>query len=89
MGRDSLNEFYRKLTLLKRHNEPLFNGEEQGSLRFLETGNERLISYIREKEGAHVFAIMNFSDEELEVSVSDSALTGSNTSWFSGTSQNL
>lgn len=83
-GEIPLNEFYRKLTLLKTHNEPLFNGEEQGSLRFIDSGNERVISYIREKEGSHVFAIMNFSDEELEVSVEDSSLTGDHTSWFVG-----
>ena len=68
MGRTPMQDFYRKLTLLKTHNEPLFNGEDQGSLRFIDSGNERVISYIREKEGSHVFTVLNFSQEDVQLS---------------------
>jgi len=79
-----LNEFYRKLNLLKGNHPALLNGAEGGELEFVDTGNEKVLAYFRSKEGKHVLTVINFSDEDVEIDINREALNGEYFRWFIG-----
>ncbi len=79
-----LNEFYRKLNLLKKNHPAITNGAAGGDLEFVDAGNERVLAFFRSKGGKHVFTLINFSDKEVDIDIKHEKLTGEYFSWFVG-----
>ncbi|MFT4524531.1 MAG: glycosidase [Bacteroidia bacterium] len=79
-----LNEFYRKLNLLKTNHAALANGAAGGSLEFVDTGNEKVLAYFRSKGDKHVLTVINFSDQKVEIDINHEALNGQYFRWFIG-----
>lgn len=71
-----LEDFYKKLVAYKWATPTLRNGEDAGPIRFIETGNERVLAYTRGTEEDHTVVLLNFSDEQLNVELNDSILGG-------------
>lgn len=63
-------DFYRDLITLKRENKAIFNGPFGGPVEFVETTNDRILSFIREKEKNKVIVIMNLSNRQQSTTLS-------------------
>lgn len=88
-GEMPLNEFYRKLTILKSNHAALENGERGGTLEVLDTGNEQLVAYIRSKNDKHVLTVLNLSNESVEINIDHASLTGGYFRWSTGAQAKL
>ena len=60
---DSILNYYRKLVSLRKDHPVIADG----TIKFLETGNDDVLAYEREGRGAHLVVICNFSAEERTV----------------------
>ncbi len=61
-------EIYTKLFNLKHKNQALWNGENGGEMvRIYSNQMDKIISFVREKNGDKVFPIINFSDKSVKV----------------------
>ena len=58
--------FYKTLIELKKENPALFNGSYGGSYRKVDTGNDNVYSFVREKDGNKVLIIINASNKPQE-----------------------
>ncbi len=63
-GDYALQDFYKNLLALKKGNKALYNGSFGGDLEVIDSGNPKVYTYQREKEGNKVFVAINFSDKE-------------------------
>ncbi len=61
---DSILQFYRKLVALRKESDLI----ALGGIRFLETGNERVIAYERTMDGKILTVVCSFSKEREEIS---------------------
>jgi len=75
-------EFYKSLITLKKENPALYNGEYGAKPEFISDGNENVFSFVREKGDNRVIIILNMSDEQQEIEITDDALTGVHTDYF-------
>ncbi len=66
---DQMREIYTKLNHLKKVNRALWNGEAGGDIKFLETGNENVLAFIREKGASMVFSLFNVSPKNENVKI--------------------
>ena len=64
-------DFYKKLVKLKKENAALFNGEYGGQPEFLSSGNDRVIAFRRSKGDNEVTVLINLSEEEQKVELSE------------------
>lgn len=63
-------EIYTKLFELKHKNQALWNGEAGGEMvRVFSNQMDKVISFVREKNGDKVFPIINFSDKNTKVTL--------------------
>lgn len=69
-------EFYQKLTGLKHSNKALLNGEDGGAVEYIETNDEDVLAYKREKDNSRVITILNFSKEAKEVEIDLGKMAG-------------
>ena len=60
---DSILNYYRELVKLRQEHPVI----AEGTIRFLETGNDDVLAYEREGCGEHLVVICNFSREERTV----------------------
>ena len=72
----SLPEFYKKLNLLKKDNPALWNGDFGGSFKRINTSDEHIYAFIREKDGNKVFVITNLSENDISSSLQGNSYTG-------------
>ena len=79
-----MNEFYRKLNLLKSNHPAMANGAEGGTLEFVDTGSEKVLAYFRSKDDKHVLTVINFSDEVVDIDLNHESLKGEYFRWFIG-----
>ncbi len=78
-----LSGFYKSLIDLKNNNEALWNGEFGGKMIKLETSiPEKVLAFVREKNGNRVLAIFNMSNEELNFSIPNNEYAGRYNNYF-------
>jgi len=78
----SLREFYTKLNLLKEKNKALWNGVSGSEMQFIETGNDNVLAFVRQKNKNKVFAIFNLSAEKQIVKLKDNLIVGEYSNLF-------
>lgn len=66
----ALEAFYTKLIKLKKDNQALWNGMYGGSVEFMETNNENVLAFYRNKDSNTVVVIINFSDKKQNITIS-------------------
>lgn len=69
-------DFYRELLALKKKNKALRNGVAGGEAVFLNTNNQDVVAYSREKEGDVIFTIINLSPKQQSIELSTAGLEG-------------
>lgn len=80
----SFENIYSALLNLKKVNEALFNGERGGEMKFIDSDNpENIFAFVREKNDDKIFAIFNFSGEEVNVNLDGEEIAGSYINLFS------
>ncbi len=83
-----MGDLYKKLSALKKSTPPLWNGKWGG--RMIQVKNsapEAVLSFVRKKENHTVFAVFNFSDQDLRVTFEESLHHGTYKHWENGDSQ--
>jgi len=80
------HDFYKRLLHLKSKNQALWNGEEFGGdmHRVYNDQNDKVFSFVREKNDDKVFVVLNLSDSHVDASMSGIAFHGKYTELFSG-----
>ena len=82
----NMTELYTSLATLKIQNEALWNGEFGGIMEIVEIKeNEKIFSFVREKNDNKVLVIFNFSDTETEIKINDEKAFGTYAEYFSHT----
>lgn len=77
--------FYEKMIQLKLDNEALWNGDFGSKLERVNSNyNDKVYSFIREKDGQKVFVILNLSGEDLSLQINDENIEGEYTELFTG-----
>ncbi len=69
-------DFYRELLSLKKKNKALRNGKAGGEAVFLNTNNQDVVAYSREKDGDMIFTIINLSPRQQTIELSTTGLEG-------------
>ncbi len=69
-------DFYRTLLGIKKTNKALRNGQDGGEAIFLETNNDNVIAYSREKDGDTIVTVINLSPKKHAVKLSTIGLEG-------------
>lgn len=83
-------ELYRKLFALKHSNQALWNGAYGGEMiRVYNNRSDRVISFYREKSGDKVLTIINFSPDQVDVTIDTKHFKGTCQELFSGKSYTL
>jgi len=78
-------DLYKKLLHLKKENRALWNGDRGGPLqRILSSDNSSVYAFIREKDGDRVFVVLNLSDQERDVALKGTSISGMYRNVFSG-----
>jgi glycosidase len=78
-------DLYKKLFELKHENQALWNGEWGGEMvRITNDQMDKVISFVREKNGDKVISITNFSDEKVMVQLDSKFDAGSYSELFTG-----
>jgi hypothetical protein len=78
-------EFYDKLIKIKLENKSLWNGSFGAPLQRINTNfDDKVYSFIRQKEGNKVFVILNLSEEDLSLSFNDEKISGNYSELFTG-----
>ena len=76
---------YKKLFNLKHTNQALWNGEWGGEMvRIYNDKPDRVISFVREKNGDRVLPVINFSDQPVTARLDSKYYTGDYTDLFNG-----
>ncbi len=73
---DSLADFYKKLVNIKSKHAALRDGSDASEIKFLNSGNERVVVYSRANELEEIIVLLNFSDEQVSINVDDGSLSG-------------
>jgi cyclomaltodextrinase / maltogenic alpha-amylase / neopullulanase len=83
--KDNPNEaIYKKLFALKHANQALWNGEWGGEMvRIYNDKMDKVISFVREKNGDRVLPVINFSNKPVTVKLQSKYYTGTYTELFS------
>jgi glycosidase len=75
--------FYQTLTALKKNNEALWNGEFGGLMKRVNTNEQnRVLAFVREKNGNKVFTVLNLSKEPLNITLEGDKFVGEYTDVF-------
>lgn len=79
---DTMREIYTKLDSLKEKSRALWNGASGGEMRFIDTGNEYVLAFVREKDDDKVLAVFNLSQNKNSVKLKDRLIIGSYSNLF-------
>ena len=75
--KSSLRDLYTKLVELKLSNKALRNGLSGGDIERIETNkDDKIFSFLREKENNKVFAVFNLSPEDQKIEISNDIISG-------------
>ena len=81
----SFAEIYSELFQLKKKNKALHNGERGGKLIFLESSDEEnTIAFTRTSGSDKLLAILNLSNQQVEVDLTGESIQGSYKNFFTG-----
>ena len=80
---DNIRGFYTKLVKLRKENTALWSGDSGGMIQFIETGNERVIAYSRQKSDNKVTVIINFDGSDQPINISRE-MAGNKIEYFTG-----
>lgn len=76
--KSSFRDLYTKLTHLKLNNKALWNGLGGGDMIRLKTNkDDKVFSFVREKENDKVFAVFNLSPENQKIEINNNLISGS------------
>jgi cyclomaltodextrinase len=76
--KSSLRDLYTKLVELKLDNKALWNGLRGGDMKRVKTNkDDKIFSFVREKENNKVFAVFNLSPENQKIEISNDVISGS------------
>ena len=79
---DSMRKVYTKLDILKEKNRALWNGSAGGEMKFINTGNDNVLAFVREKGKNKVFTVFNLSPNQNNVDLKDQLIKGSYSNLF-------
>lgn len=79
---NKMREIYTKLSELKRNNRALWNGASGGEMNFVNTGNENVLAFAREKGKNIVVSIFNLSPKQQNVKFDFKNISGKLTDVF-------
>ena len=71
-----MRNIYTVLDQLKFANKALWNGSAGGDIKFIETNNENVIAFIREKDSDKVFTVFNLSPNPQSVKLNSPEIRG-------------
>lgn len=78
-----MQEFYRKLIDLKKENPALWNGDAGGEIQILESQDNSVLAFAREKGDSRVVVIMNLSASAITSSIEFGDVAGDYEFYFS------
>jgi cyclomaltodextrinase / maltogenic alpha-amylase / neopullulanase len=81
---DSMRKIYSGLNHLKKNNKALWNGTAGSEMKFIDTGNDDVIAFVREKGKNKVFAMFNLSDKDNTVILNNNLIEGRYNNLFDG-----
>lgn len=75
--KSSFRDLYTKLIHLKLNNKALWNGLNGGKMKRVKTNkDDKIFSFVREKENNKVFAVFNLSPESQKVEINNDIISG-------------
>ncbi len=74
---------FTKLALLKNNNKAVWNGSMGGEMNFIDSKDDDVLTFTRERKDNKVFAVFNFSNSPKEISFSDLIAAGEYKNVFS------
>ena len=78
-------KLYAHLIKLKNNNTALLNGERGGEIAWVNsTDKKNILAFTRAKNKDEIFAIFNFSDEEVEFELDGESISGTYKNYFTG-----
>ena len=81
--KSGFRDLYTKLIHLKMNNKALWNGISGGKMERVKTNNdEKIFSFIREKDNKKVFAIFNLSAQDQKIEINDNRIEGTFKDFF-------
>lgn len=83
-----LQAFYQQLIALRANNPALWAGQ-YGAMPQRINADPQVFAIKREKDGNRVIAVMNFSDKPQQLHLTDAAVAGTHTDYFTGASHTL
>ena len=81
---DNVRDFYTKLVRLRKENKALWSGDFGGMIKFIDTGNDRVIAFYREKGDNKVTVVINLDGKGQQVVINKN-LAGIHAEYFSET----
>lgn len=73
---------FTSLNKLKKENPALWNGEFGSEMKFIANGNDNVITFVREKGKSKVFAVINLSKNEQNITIDDKLIKGNYKNYF-------
>lgn len=77
-----LRKIYTEINNLKKNNKALWNGNAGGDMQFIDTGNDSILAFIREKDNNKVLAIFNLSPAIQQINLSSPLISGEYSNLF-------
>ncbi len=88
--KSSFRDLYTNLIHLKLNNKALWNGISGGKMEMIKTNNdEKIFSFVREKDNNKVFAVFNLSPEHQKIEINDKRIEGSYKDFFKNKNERL
>jgi cyclomaltodextrinase len=82
-------EIYSTLFRLKKENQALWNGVSGGNMERVATSHDSVYAFVRQKNGDKIFAVLNLSCQNMNVTLHDTLCTGHYTDIFTGDTLSL
>ena len=88
--KSSFRDLYTKLIHLKLNNKALWNGISGGEMERIKTNNDdKIFSFIREKDNNKVFAVFNLSAQNQNIKINDNRIEGNYKDLFTSKTNSL
>ncbi|MFO7448256.1 MAG: alpha-amylase family glycosyl hydrolase [Ignavibacteriaceae bacterium] len=84
------SEVYKTLLNYKLNSKTLQNGKHGSGINFISpAGDEKLLAFVREKEGEKILAVFNLSGQNIDISLNNDIIKGSYRDLFNGEEADL
>ena len=82
--------FYKNLTMLKKQNQALWNGNFGGDFQIISSKeNNDFFAFVRTKENNKVFVVCNLTKNEIDIKIDTKKINGKYVEYFSNKEQNI